>query len=209
MANASIATILQFIGPFFVLAYLALTHQQVLRKLDVLAAIMAFIGVFLLSTHGNLNHLAITPVALFFGLLSALGEASYTLIPVKIVKRISSLVLTGWGMIFAGLGLVIFHPSFPAVPNTPKVWLRVGAIIILGTIVPFQIMANALRYVKPSTVSLLDAFEPLSATVGSVLIFGLVMSGMDWLGTFLVIGAVLALNFTPKRKIKKTSEKRI
>ena len=108
-------------------------------------------------------------------------------------------------MIFAGLGLVIFHPSFPAVPNTPKVWLRVGAIIILGTIVPFQIMANALRYVKPSTVSLLDAFEPLSATVGSVLIFGLVMSGMDWLG----IGAVLALNFTPKRKIKKTSEKRI
>jgi permease of the drug/metabolite transporter len=209
MANASIATILQFIGPFFILAYLALTHQQVLRKLDVLAAIMAFIGVFLLSTHGNLNHLAITPVALFFGLLSALGEASYTLIPVKIVKRISSLVLTGWGMIFAGIGLVIFHPSFSAVSNTPKVWLWVGAIIILGTIVPFQIMADALRYVKPSTVSLLDAFEPLSATVGSVLIFGLVMSGMDWLGTFLVIGAVLALNFTPKRKIKKTSEKRI
>lgn len=46
MANASIATILQFIGPFFVLAYLSLTHQQVLRRLDVLAAIMAFIGVF-------------------------------------------------------------------------------------------------------------------------------------------------------------------
>ena len=53
MANASIATILQFIGPFFVLTYLAVTHQQVLRKLDVLAAILAFIGVFLLSTHGN------------------------------------------------------------------------------------------------------------------------------------------------------------
>ena len=62
-------------------------------------------------------------------------------------------------------------------------------------------------YVKPSTVSLLDAFEPLSATVGSVLIFGLVMSGMDWLGTALVITAVLALNFTPKRKIKKTENK--
>ena len=207
MANASIATILQFVGPFFVLAYLAMTHQQVLRKLDVLAAIMAFIGVFLLSTHGNFNHLAITPLALFFGLLSALGEASYTLIPVKVVKRISSLVLTGWGMIFAGFGLVIVHPSFPAIPVTPKVWLWVGAIIIIGTILPFQIMANALRYVKPSTVSLLDAFEPLSATVGSVLIFGLVMSGMDWLGTALVITAVLALNFTPKRKIKKTVDK--
>ncbi len=209
MANASIATILQFIGPFFVLTYLAVTHQQVLRKLDVLAAILAFIGVFLLSTHGNFNQLAITPLALLFGLLSALGEASYTLIPVKLVKRVSSLVVTGWGMLLAGIGLMLVYPQFPSILNTPRVWLDVSAIIIIGTIIPFQIMANALRYVNPSTVSLLDAFEPLSATVGSVLIFGLVMSGMDWLGTFLVIVAVLALNFTPKRKIKKTSEKRI
>ena len=205
MANASIATILQFIGPFFVLTYLAVTHQQVLRKLDVLVAILAFIGVFLLSTHGNFNQLAITPLALFFGLLSAVGEASYTLIPVKLVKRVSSLVVTGWGMLFAGIGLMIVYPRFPAIPNTPRAWLDVSAIIIIGTIIPFQIMANALRYVKPSTVSLLDAFEPLSATVGSVLVFGLVMSGMDWLGTFLVIGSVLALNFTPKRNIKKKS----
>lgn len=205
MANASIATILQFIGPFFVLTYLAVTHQQVLRKLDVSAAILAFIGVFLLSTHGNFNQLAITPLALFFGLLSAVGEASYTLIPVKLVKRVSSLVVTGWGMLFAGIGLMIVYPRFPAIPNTPRAGLDVSAIIIIGTIIPFQIMANALRYVKPSTVSLLDAFEPLSATVGSVLVFGLVMSGMDWLGTFLVIGSVLALNFTPKRNIKKKS----
>lgn len=205
MANASIATILQFIGPFFVLTYLAVTHQQVLRKLDVVAAILAFIGVFLLSTHGNFNQLAITPLALFFGLLSALGEASYTLIPIKLVKRVSSLVVTGWGMLFVGIGLMIVYPQFQAIPNTPRVWLDVSAIIIIGTIIPFQIMANALRYVKPSTVSLLDAFEPLSATVGSVLIFGLVMSEMDWLGTFLVIGSVLALNFTSKRNIKKKS----
>lgn len=203
MANASIATILQFIGPFFVLTYLAVTHQQVLRKLDVLATILAFIGVFLLSTHGNFNQLAITPLALFFGLLSALGEASYTLIPVKLVKRVSSLVVTGWGMLLAGIGLMLVYSQFPSIPNTPRVWLDVSAIIIIGTIIPFQIMANALRYVKPSTVSLLDAFEPLSATVGSVLVFGLVMSEMDWLGTFLVIGSVLALNFTPKRNIKK------
>ena len=203
MANASIATILQFIGPFFVLTYLAVTHQQVLRRLDVLAAILAFIGVFLLSTHGNFNQLAITPLALLFGLLSALGEASYTLIPVKLVKRVSSLVVTGWGMLLAGIGLMLVYPQLPSIPNTLRVWLDVSAIIIIGTIIPFQIMANALRYVKPSNVSLLDAFEPLSATVGSVLVFGLVMSGMDWLGTLLVIGSVLALNFTPKRNIKK------
>jgi len=199
VANASIATILQFIGPFFVLGYLALTHKQVMRRLDILAAICAFIGVFLLSTHGQFNHLAITPVALFWGLLSAVGEATYTLIPVNIVKRVSSMVVTGWGMLFAGISLVIIHPQFQAIPNNPTVWFYTGAVIVIGTIIPFQIMANALRYVVPSTASLLDAFEPFSATVGSVICFGLVMMPMDWVGSILVVLAAMALNFVPKR----------
>lgn len=199
VANASIATILQFIGPFFVLGYLALTHKQVMRRLDILAAICAFIGVFLLSTHGQFNHLAITPVALFWGLLSAVGEATYTLIPVNIVKRVSSMVVTGWGMLFAGTSLVIIHPQFQAIPNKPAVWFYTGAVIVIGTIIPFQIMANALRYVVPSTASLLDAFEPFSATVGSVICFGLVMMPMDWVGSILVVLAAMALNFVPKR----------
>lgn len=202
-ANASIATILQFIGPFFVIAYLTLTHQQVMRRLDLLAAVVAFLGVFLLSTHGHFNELAITPAALFWGLLSAVGEASYTLIPVKLVKRISSLVVTGWGMLLAGIALVIIHPSWPQIPNRPDVWLWTAGVIIIGTIIPFQLMANALRYVKPATASLLDAFEPLSATLGSVVCFGIVMLPMDWLGSVLVVIAVLALNITPKSKIKK------
>ena len=202
VANASIATILQFIGPFFVLGYLAFTHKQVMRRLDILAAIAAFIGVFLLSTHGQFDHLAITPVALFWGLLSAAGEATYTLIPVNIVKRVSSMVVTGWGMLFAGISLVIIHPQFQAIPNKPAVWLYTSVVIIIGTIIPFQIMTNALLYVIPSTASLLDAFEPFSATVGSVLCFGLVMISMDWVGLILVVVAAMALNLTPKQKKK-------
>ena len=199
-ANASVATILQFIGPFFVIGYLTVTHKQVMRRLDIIAAILAFGGVFLLSTHGKINELAITPVALFFGLLSAVGEASYTLIPVSIVKRTSSLVGTGWGMLTAGIGLVILHPQMPQIPNKPEIWLWTAAVIIIGTIIPFQLMENALRYVKPATVSLLDAFEPLSATIGSVLVFGLSMAGMDWVGSILVVLAVMALNIVPSKK---------
>lgn len=116
------------------------------------------------------------------------------------------MVVTGWGMVMAGLGLVLLHPHWPAIPNEPNVWLLTGSIIVIGTIIPFQVMANALRYVKPATVSLLDAFEPLSATVGSVLIFNLVMVPVDWIGTLLVIISVLALNITPKSKIEKVDK---
>lgn len=208
-ANASIATILQFIGPFFVLGYLTITHKQVMRRLDIIAAICAFLGVFLLSTHGQFDHLAITPAALFWGLLSAVGEAAYTLIPVNIVKKESSMVVTGWGMLFAGLSLVIIQPQFQAIPNKSEVWLYTAAVVIIGTIIPFQIMSNALRYVVPSTASLLDAFEPFSATIGSVLVFGLIMMPMDWVGAVLVVVAAMALNIIPKKRSNKIGQNKL
>ena len=64
-------------------------------------------------------------------------------------------------------------------------------------------MTNSLRFINPSTASLLDAFEPFSATVGSVLVFGLIMKPMDWIGAILVVLSAMALNIMPKKKIKK------
>ena len=206
-ANASIATILQFVGPFFVMGYLAFTHKQVMRRIDVIAAIFAFIGVVLLATHGRFNHLAITPSVLFWGLLSAVGVATNTLIPIGVLKRVSSLVVTGWGLLSAGICLMIVHPQMPHIPNTPHVWLDVLAVIVIGTLIPFQLMTNSLRFIKASTASLLDAFEPFSATLGSVLCFGLVMTPMDWIGSILVVLAAMALNISPKKKKGKLDGK--
>ena len=89
-ANASIATILQFVGPFFVMGYLAFTHKQVMRRIDVIAAIFAFIGAVLLATPDRFNHLAITPSVLFWGLLSAVGVATNTINPIGFLKCDSS-----------------------------------------------------------------------------------------------------------------------
>ena len=67
-------------------------------------------------------------------------------------------------------------------------------MLIIGTLIPFQLANNALKYIDATTFSLMDAFEPLSATIGSVLIFHLNMTGADIIGSILVIIAVLALN---------------
>lgn len=205
-ANASIATILQFVGPFFVMAYLAITHKQVLRTIDIVAAIAAFAGVVLLATHGNFNHFNLTPEVLFWGLLSAVGVATNTLIPINVLKRVSSLVVTGWGLLSAGICLLIVHPQMPKIPNRSEVWLYTVCVIVIGTLIPFQLMTNSLRFIKASTASLLDAFEPFSATVGSVLVFGLVMAPMDWVGSILVVASAMALNITPKKRKNRIEE---
>ncbi|MBP2057183.1 drug/metabolite transporter (DMT)-like permease [Lactobacillus colini] len=201
-ANASIATILQFVGPFFVMAYLALRHKQVIRPLDIIASISAFAGVVLLATHGNFTHLSLTVDVLFWGFLSAIGVATNTLLPIRVLKirQISSLVVTGWGLLFAGICLIIIHPQMPTIPNNPLIWLYIASVIIIGTVIPFQLITNSLRFIHASTVSLLDAFEPLAATIGSVICFGLVMLPIDWIGSALIILAAMALNITTKPK---------
>lgn len=102
---------------------------------------------------------------------------------------------------------MIVHPQMPHIPNTPHVWLDVLAMIVIGTLIPFQLMSNSLRFIKASTASLLDAFEPFSATLGSVLCFGLVMTPMDWIGSILVVLAAMALNISPKKKKGKLDGK--
>lgn len=203
--NASIATILQFIGPFFIIAYQAMFRHLPPRRIEIISAIIAFLGVFIIATHGQFNHLAMTLSVLIWGLISAIGVATNTLIPQNMLRegRVPSLIITGWGLLFAGLTLVLIHPSQPYIPNVPSVWLYVLGILVIGTLIPFQLANNSLKYIDATKFSLMDAFEPLSATIGSVLIFHLQMTGADILGSILVIVAVLAINIRiPQKKLK-------
>lgn len=194
LGNASIATVLQFIGPFFVLAYSIILRHQRPRRIELIAAVIAFIGVAIVATHGQFTQLTISGSVLFWGLLSAVGVATNNLIPQGLVKRFPTLVVTGWGMLIAGLFLLLIHPQQPTLPHNSFVFWGMAAVVMIGTLIPFQLMNMSLQYVPASTVSLMDAAEPVSATIGSVICFGLVLQPMDWVGSLLIIIAVLALS---------------
>lgn len=205
LGNASIATILQFIGPFFILIYQALFAHQPLERFQIISALVAFFGVVLLATRGHFNQLAISEAVLFWGLCSALGDATSVLASAHLIRRnLSSVVVTGWGMLIAGLFLVVIHPDFSVHPQSSMAWWLVAFVVVFGTILPFQLFSSALRYVSASTAGFLDAFEPLAATIGSVILFHLQLQLTDWIGSIMVIIAVLSLSFIPQKKqIKK------
>lgn len=195
LSNAAMATVIQFLGPFFILGYLAATKKQVLRPLDFISAIAGFGGVFLLATHGNIHDLRISPLALLFGLLSAVGVATSNTIPTPLVKKYSSMTVSGWGMLVSGIALMALPQNIAGIPfGDWRLWLGLAFVLILGTIVPFVWMNEALVHLSPAVVSLLDAFEPVASTIGSVLIFGLVLLPVDYIAIVLIIAATLAIS---------------
>lgn len=201
-ANAAIATVIQFIGPFFVLAYLTLTKQEILRPIDVIASLMAFGGVFLLSTHGNIHDLRIAPITLLFGILSAIGAAANSLIPQVLVSRHSTISVTGWGLFISGLILTAIHPVWPQVPNIPPVYLNLSVVIIMGTIIPTLWQNHALSHISGMTVAFMDAFEPLASMIGSIIVFHFRPQMLDYVASIMIVFAVIALNWTPRVKVK-------
>ncbi|MFK5676305.1 EamA family transporter [Ligilactobacillus sp. LYQ60] len=197
IGNASIATILQFIGPFFIMLYMAVRHHEIPSRLEVISAVAAFIGVVIVATNGRFTQLAITPLVLIYGLISAVGVATNTLIPRSLLKTFSSMEITGWGLVIAGIGLEVVSPTRITFALTSQVLVMFLMIIVIGTVIPFIAFTTVLKYISPTVASMLDAFEPLTATVGSVLVLGLHLSLATVVGSLIIIIAVIGLNYQP------------
>ena len=74
-SNAGTATVLQSLGPVVILAYICLRGKRLPTKLEAGAIFFALLGVFLLSTHGDIHSMTITTLALIFGLGAAASAA--------------------------------------------------------------------------------------------------------------------------------------
>lgn len=200
--NAPIATIIQFLGPFIISIYYFLFKHTKPTRPESLGMVIAFVGTFLIVTHGHVNALAISPVVLFWGFLSAIGVATNTLLPRPLFSTYGSLSVTGWGLLIAGLSLNFVKPVWQFHTTvTATEWTLVAIIIVFGTVIPFQMFAHSLAYILPTTATLLDAFEPLAATVFSVIFLSVQLTGFDLVGGALIILAVMILSMNSRKLV--------
>ena len=109
LSNSATATILQYTAPVFIMLYLLIFQRQVPKPKSVLFVILAMVGVFLLITDGNIKHLSISPLALVTGLLAGVAVVIYSIIPRPLLDKYGALNMTGWGMMLAGIALLLLR----------------------------------------------------------------------------------------------------
>lgn len=206
--NAATATLLQFLGPVFITLYFAIRLRRKPDRLEIGALGLALIGTFLLITNGSLDGLSITPAALSWGLLSALTAAFYTVYPAQLLQKWGSMTVVGWGMLLGGIGLSFVIPpwSIDGTLLTGETWLYILFVVIFGTLIPFYLVLESLRYISPAEVGMLNSAEPLTAVLVSVMWLQLSIGWFEAIGGICIISTVmlLALN-QQKAKPKETS----
>lgn len=193
-SNAGTATVLQYIGPVLILIYISLRNMQLPRWNELVAIGLAVLGTFLLATHGDPRSMVLSEQALFWGLLSAVALAVYTVQPGKMLKEYGSAVVTAWGMLIGGILLcTIFRPWSIAVTVDTTVLMGMAVVVIVGTVIAFACYMEGIRLVGPKKGSLYASVEPVSATVFSVLWMHVSFGMIDFLGFLCIISTIYLL----------------
>ncbi len=185
--NAATATVLQFLGPLFIIIYLCLANWQLPRRIDAFSIFIALLGTFLLVTDGRINSLSLSIPAFIWGVLAGVSQATYTLIPRNLMKKFDSRLVVGWAMLIGSLPFLgNLSPS-----NSPKITLEIviglAYIIIAGTMLAYLLYLKSIKYISPAATGMLSAFDPLTATVLSIGLLGTPVTLIQIFGGTLIL----------------------
>lgn len=202
-SNAATATVMQYTGPVMIAIYIALKERKFPNGKTCLAILLAVLGTFLLVTHGKIGTLSISGIALFFGLVSAVTLAFYTLQPVHLLNNYKSTVVIGWGMLIGGIAFCFVRAPW----DVAGVWdmqtyTYTSFIVIFGTLIPFYAYLNAVKLIGGQKTSLLASAEPLSAALLAVLWLNTPFAFTDWMGTACIILTIVLLGTSKKQEAK-------
>ena len=193
--NAATATILQYLSPIIITFYMCIHNKKLPTSKQIICVTMAMIGTFLIITKGNMNSLSISKLAVFWGIASAFASALYTLQPVKLIKEYGSICTVGWGMLIGGFALSFINSPFNCSGNWSfKSISAVAFVVIFGTLIAFSCYLESLKYIEPYEASILGCVEPLSAALLSIMFLNVKFSGIQWLGSLLIIATVSVLS---------------
>ncbi len=183
---------IQFTGPVLVLAWQRFVEKRPVSWPAWIAALVALIGVGLVSQVGmatKSDGTGLDPTGLLAAGVSSVAFAAYILLTGYLGRSFSILTTAAFGFGFSALVLLAAYPVLLP-PATPLVLGELAWLVILGTVVPFLLHMAAVRIVDPGLVGVISTFEPLVASAAAWVGLGQELGPTQILGGVLVIGAV-------------------
>ena len=202
--NAGTATVLQYVTPVIILAFVCAKYRRFPTAAELVAIIMAIVGTFTIATHGQIRELAITPLGLFWGLFSAVTYALYILLPAKAIEKWGSLIVIGLGLLLGGLIFPIVIQAWKyKLPLTGGNLLALFGLVFIGTVFAYTIFLKGTTMVGAVKGSLLASVEPVASVILTVLIMGDHFFAIDVVGMILIVLAVIIISLKNLVALKK------
>ena len=102
-AGAGIATVLQYLAPIIIVVYMVVRYLKLPSPGEAISIVLATIGTAMIALQGKLSFEGIDEKVLFWGLLSAVAVAIYSIQPVSLLRRYGTGPIVGFAMLFSGI----------------------------------------------------------------------------------------------------------
>ncbi|MDO4502956.1 MAG: DMT family transporter [Coriobacteriia bacterium] len=186
--NAGTATLLEYLGAALVMLVCCVQARRLPYAREVLGLVLALVSVYLVATKGQVGVLAIPLIGLIWGLLSAVSQMFYTVLPEQPTKDWGSVVVNALGMSVAAVGgVLIMQPWQYQVTVTPDMLVPLACIVVVGTVAAFLLFLQGVAEAGALRAGLVASVEPVSAMAFSALWLGTPVTPADVAGLVLII----------------------
>ncbi len=187
--GVSLATILLYTAPAFVVLTAWLLLREPLSGKKLLLVILALSGVFLVANDSG-SGISVSAISLFWGLLAGLSYASYYIFGKWVLRRYAPVTIYALVLPPGALGLL---PFVDFSPKSPQTWLLLLLLALFSTYLAYLIYYTGLKQVEASNAVLVATIEPVVAASLAALIFGERFGWFGFSGSALVLlASVLA-----------------
>lgn len=193
--DVGVASTILFVYPVMVAVIMAVFFKEKAGTLTILCLLLATAGIVLLMNGGgNEKSVSLTGVGLV--LLSSLTYALYIVaVNRTTLVNVPTLVVTFYVLLF-GVGLFVatlfLHgaPVFPAAPDW-KIWACIAGLALFPTAISFACTNGAIQTIGSTPTAILGAFEPVTAVIIGVAVFGEALTPRLVAGMAMIITAVV------------------
>jgi drug/metabolite transporter (DMT)-like permease len=202
--DIGIALVIQYLAPVFVALWARFGAGEPVRRRLWVAIALSLAGLSLVVELWGGFTLDGVGVAACIG--AAFAYACYILMAESSLGRGRDAVsLLGWGFAFAAVFWSLAQPwwGFPTASVdgsasllgrladvSAPVWLLLAYIVVLGTVVPFVLIVNALHHVPATRVTVVAMLEPVLAAIVAFAWLGEEIGGLQIAGAVLVLAGV-------------------
>jgi drug/metabolite transporter (DMT)-like permease len=198
-----IALLIEFTAPLFVALFARFVYKERIRRRIWVAVILCITGLALVVEVWA--GVAFSTAGVSAALGGAFGLTAYLLMAERERRQRDPISLSFYGFLFAALFWAVVQPlwQFPwgalgdtvslqgnLSEYTAPVWLLVGFIIVVGTMITFSLLTGALRHLSATRASIVATLEPVIATVVAWLWLGEAFGTAQLIGGSVVLAAI-------------------
>lgn len=202
--DIGVALLIQYVAPVLVALWARFAYHEPVRRRIWAALALSILGIALLVELWE--GLTLDGLGVAAALGSAVTFAVYILSAERAVTRRDPVSLVCYGFLLASIFWALVQPltSFPfeRVDDTVSllgrledvslpVWLLMAWMVVVGTIVPFALLAASLRHIPASRAAITAMFEPVAATAFAFAWLGESLTAGQLVGACVVLGAIV------------------